>query len=311
MNIFDDYKFKSVKELIRAFPDEQSCINFLEKALWDGTPVSPFDETSKVYKCTGNRYKCKKTGKYFNIRSVGIFKNSNVKLQDWLIAIWLFVSHKGGLSSMQLQRELGLTQKTTWFMLQRIRQCAQFENTHILSNEIEVDETYIGGKNKNRHANKKVKYSQGRSAIDKVPVFGMIERKGKVIARVVGSTTMEELEPIIMRGVDFIETRAIYSDEWSAYNELRRIYNHEIVNHGKRQYVDGKAHTNSIENFWGNLKRGIIGIYRFISKKHLQKYIDEFVFRHNTRKLTPRDRFIHLVSNVFIGCLTYGKLTSA
>jgi transposase-like protein len=311
MNIIDNFKFKSIRELINVFPDEQTCINFLEAVIWDGNPVSPFDETSKVYKCKDNRYKCRNTGKYFNVRSVGIFKNSNIKLQDWFIAIWLYSSHKGGVSSMQLERELGITQKTAWFILQRLRTCSQFENNHVLSNEIEVDETYIGGKNKNRHSNKKFKYSQGRSAVDKVPVFGMIERKGKVIARVVAATTTEELEPIIMRGVDYIGTTAVYSDEWKAYNELSKLYNHEIVNHGKRQYVDGNAHTNSIENFWGNLKRGIIGVYRVISRKHLQKYVDEFVFRHNTRKLTPRDRFMLLISNIKDCILSYGQLTAA
>lgn len=311
MNIIDNFKFKSIRELINVFPDEQTCIDFLEGVIWDGNPVSPFDETSKVYKCKDNRYKCRNTGKYFNVRSVGIFKNSNIKLQDWFIAIWLYSSHKGGVSSMQLERELGITQKTAWFILQRLRTCSQFENNHVLSNEIEVDETYIGGKNKNRHSNKKFKYSQGRSAVDKVPVFGMIERKGKVIARVVASTTTEELEPIIMRGVDYIGTTAVYSDEWKAYNELSKLYNHEIVNHGKRQYVDGNAHTNSIENFWGNLKRGIIGVYRVISRKHLQKYVDEFVFRHNTRKLTPRDRFMLLISNIKDCILSYGQLTAA
>ena len=150
MNIIDKFKFKSIRELMNVFPDEQTCIDFLEGVIWDGNPVSPFDETSKVYKCKDNRYKCRNTGKYFNVRSVGIFKNSNIKLQDWFIAIWLYSSHKGGVSSMQLERELGITQKTAWFILQRLRKCSQFENNHVLSNEIEVDETYIGGKNKNR-----------------------------------------------------------------------------------------------------------------------------------------------------------------
>ncbi|MHA3789456.1 IS1595 family transposase [Flavobacterium hauense] len=308
MDIFDDFKFGSIKELILALPDEQACINFLERIFWNGEPISPFDQGSKVYKCKNNRYKCRNTGKYFNVRNIGIFKNSNVKLQDWIISIWLFTSHKGGVSSMQLQRELNLTQKTTWFILKRLRKCSGFENRHFLSNEVEIDETYIGGKNRNRHANKKVRNAQGRSSKDKVPVLGMIERKGRVVARVVKSTTKEDLMPIITRTINCFDT--VYTDEWKSYSGLKLYYDHHIVNHGKKQYVNGKAHTNTIENFWGNLKRGIIGVYRVVSKKHLHYYIDEFVFRHNTRKLTPRQRFIHLITNVKDHSLSYIQLTS-
>ena len=181
MNIFDDFKFNSVKSLIKTFPDEQACIDFLEKIIWNGEPVSPYDKTAKVYKCKNNRYKCGKTKKYFTVKSITIFRNSNISLQDWFIAMWLYTSHKCGLSSMQLHRDLELTQKTTWLLLNKLRKSSSFENGHILANEVEIDETYVGGKNKNRHSNKKFKNSQGRSLKDKTPVFGMIERGGKVI----------------------------------------------------------------------------------------------------------------------------------
>ncbi|SMP10785.1 ISXO2-like transposase domain-containing protein [Chryseobacterium profundimaris] len=296
MNIFNELKIKSLKQLILTFSDEQKCINFLEKIFWDGNPVSPFDKNSKVYKCKGNKYKCKNTGKYFTIKNIGLFKNSNLKLIDWFIAIWLFTSHKGGLSSMQLQRELNVTQKTAWFILKRLRECSKFENKHTLSGEVEIDETYVGGKNKNRHADKKVKRSQGRSFKDKVPVLGMIQRGGKVVAHVVESVSAEQLEPIIFKTIDAFET--VYTDEWKAYNNLHEFYNHSIVNHGKKEYVNGNTSTNCIENFWGNLKRGIIGVYRVVSRKHLQKYIFEFVFRHNTRKMSPSERFVYLLSNI-------------
>jgi transposase-like protein len=264
-----DFKFKTLTELIRTFSDEQKCITFLEDLIWEGTPVSPFDSTSKVYKCRGNKYRCKNTGKYFNIKTGTIFENTKIKLQDWFVAIWLFTTHKGGLSSMELHRE-------------------------------------IGGKNKNRHGNKKIKQSQGRSCKGKVPVFGMLERNGKVVARVVKSTMTEDLMPIIMRFSNSFGT--VYTDEWGAYRSLKDIYNHEVVNHGKGQYVDGDAHTNNIENFWSQLKRAIIGVYRVVSPGHLQLYVHEFVMRRNTCKFVPKERFLHLLSVVKGYRLTYKQL---
>lgn len=306
MNIFEDFKFNSVKSLIKTFPDEQACIDFLEKIIWNGEPVSPYDKTAKVYKCKNNRYKCGKTKKYFTIKSITIFKNSNISLQDWFVALWLYTSHKCGLSSMQLHRDTELTQKTTWFMLKRLKECSAFENGHILDNEVEADETYVGGKNRNRNANKKVKHSQGRSHTDKVPVFGMLERNGKVNASVVSTVTNDELQTKILKTINVFAT--LFTDEWGAYNGLDKYYEHSRVNHGIKQYVDGNAHTNTIENFWGNFKRAIIGVYRVVSRQHLQRYVDEFVFRYNTRKMTPRGRFIHLISNIK-GCnLSYKQL---
>ncbi len=308
MNIFNELKIRSVLELADAFPNEKTCLDFLEKIFWDGNPVSPFDKNSKVYKCKGNKYKCKNTGKYFTIRNIGIFKNSNLKLRKWFAAIWLFTSHKGGLSSMQLQRELNVTQKTTWFILKRLRECSKFENNHVLSGEVEIDETYVGGKNKNRHADKKVRHSQGRSFKDKTPVLGLIQRGGKVVARVVPTVSREDLEPFIFRTVNLHDT--VFTDEWKAYNGLKKFYDHSIVNHGKKEYVNGNASTNCIENFWTRVKGAIIGVYRVTSKKHLQLYMNEFVFKHNTRQMSPSERFMHLISNIK-GCnLSYEKLTA-
>ena len=297
MNIFDDFKFDSLIEFVDTFNTEQKCIDFLELILWNGNPISPYDKTAKVYKCTNSRYKCAKTKKYFTVKnSINLFRNSNIKLRKWFVAIWLYITNKGGLASTYLQRELKLTQKTTWNMLRKIREFSGFENKHFLSGEVEVDETYVGGKNKNRHADKKVKHSQGRSHKDKVPVFGMISRGGKVVARVVDSVKRNELEPIILRTVELGDV--IFSDEWFAYDELYKYYEHYRVNHGSRQYVDGNAHTNNIENFWSQLKRGIIGVYRVVSKKYLQFYVNEFVLRRNTMNMDKSQLFFHLISNV-------------
>lgn len=286
--------FKSVLELFQCFPDEQSCIDHLEKLRWNGNVVSPFDPTSVVYKCKGNKYRCKNTGKYFNVKTNTLFDSTKVKLRKWFAAIWLVTAHKKGISSAQLARDIDVTQKTAWFMLQRIRNCFGIENTHELNNTVEIDETYIGGKNKNRHADKRVDGSHGRSVKDKVPVLGMIERKGKLLAKVVKNTTCEVLTPEIVRHV---KDAIIYTDEWWGYNSIRQLFQHQDVHHKAKEYVRGDVYTNTIEGFWSLLKRGILGIYHFTSKQHLQKYVDEFVFRYNTRKHSDCVRFNFLLQN--------------
>jgi len=290
--------FNSILELLQAFPDEQSCIDHLETLRWNGYVVSPFDPTSKVYKCKNNKYRCKNTGKYFNVRTQTLFDNTKVKLQKWFLAIWLVTSHKKGIPSLQLHRDINVTQKTAWFMLHRIRKCFGIENNHDLDNDVEVDETYVGGKNKNRHANKKVKNAQGRSMKDKTAVVGMIERGGKLNARKVDDVGVRTLTKEIMQNVK--ETANISTDEWVGYNALAKMYSHSIVKHSQNEFVNGDTHTNTIEGFWSLLKRGIIGIYHFVSKKHLQNYVDEFVFRYNTRKHCEAGRINALLSNMTV-----------
>lgn len=297
--------FKTIIDLIRAFPDEQSCIDHLESLRWNNCHiVSPFDPDSKVYKCANNRYRCKNTGKYFNVKTATLFDNSKVELQKWFLAIWLVTSHKKGISSIQLSKDIGVTQKTAWFMLQRIRNCFGFDNDNGLSNEVEVDETYVGGKNKNKHSIKKVEGSQGRSTKDKAPVFGMIERGGKLNAKCVEDVSVRTLTNEIVK---YVNDATVYSDEWLGYNALKRIYDHQFIKHGAGQYVNGRVHTNTIEGFWSLLKRGIIGIYHFTSVKHLQKYVDEFVFRYNSRNSDEIHRFNLLLSNTEYR-LTYKRL---
>jgi transposase-like protein len=171
--------FNSILDLLEAFPDEQSCIDHLEALRWKYGAVSPFDSASKVYKCKGNKYRCKNTGKYFNVKTDTMFDNTKIELQKWFLAIYIVTSHKKGISSLQLSKDIDVTQKTAWFMLQRIRNCFGISDNDQLDNDVEIDETFVGGKNKNRHTDKKVENSQGRSFKDKTPVLGMIELKGK------------------------------------------------------------------------------------------------------------------------------------
>ena len=287
--------FKSILDLLKAFPDEQSCIDHLTELRWNGNVVSPFDTDSKVYICKGNKYRCKNTGKYFNVKTDTLFDNSKVALQKWFLAIWIVTSHKKGISSVQLSKDIDVTQKTAWFMLQRIRNCFGIDNDTTLDNEVEVDETYVGGKNKNRHADKKVPNSQGRSTKDKTAVVGMVERGGKLVARTIENAKASTLTYEIVSQVK--QSAMIYTDEWLGYNSLKRIYDHAFVKHNSGEYVNGRIHTNTIEGFWSLLKRGIVGIYHFTSKKHLQRYVDEFVFRYNSREESEAARFNLMLSN--------------
>lgn len=299
------FEFKSLFDLQSAFPTEQACIDHLEELRWGDVVVSPFDATSKVYKCKGKKYRCVNTKKYFNVKTDTLFENTKTPLRKWFMAIWMVTSHKKGISSVQLAKDIDVTQKTAWFMLERIRKCFGSENNNDLDDVVEVDETYIGGKNKNRHHSKKVKNAQGRSLKDKSAVVGMVQRQGKVNAHHVSDTKTQTLTDEIIKYVK--RTAQLYTDEWLGYNKVADMYAHTYVNHGAREYVNGDAYTNTIEGFWAGLKRGVLGIYHSWSKKHLQDYVDEFVFRYNTRDYSDSQRFNLLLLNAGVRT-TYKEL---
>ena len=290
-------KDRGILVFSESFPDEESCIRYYEKERWGDKVVSPFDPTSKVYKCKNHRYKCKNTGKYFDVKTGTLFAGTKLPLRVWFYAIFLVETHKRGISSCQLARDLGITQKTAWYMLKKIREGMSFENESTLSYDVEIDEAFVGGKNKNRHKDKKVKNSQGRSYKDKVPVFGMLERDGKVVAKVVPNTQAGTLLPYIYKYIN--EGSTIYTDGWD-YGELIFSYMPLSVNHENNLY--GITYTtpfgeiitistNGIETFWSHFKRMIIGTYYHVSRKHMQMYVDEFIFRFNTRNISDSERF--------------------
>lgn len=295
--------FKNLIDVMMHFSDNETCKNYLAEMRWSDGIICPHCTHDKVYTMKKN-YKCAGCRKQFSVTKGTIFENSPIPLQKWFAAIWLITSHKKGIASLQLHRDISVTQKTAWFMLHRIRNCFGVE-TEQLDNTVEVDETYIGGKNKNRHESKKIKGTQGRSTKDKAAVLGMLERGDKVKAVKVPDVGTETLTTEIIENVK--EGSTIYSDEWKSYKALNAIFEHSFVSHSAKEYVNGDVHTNTIEGFWSLLKRGIIGIYHFTSKKHLQKYLNAFAYRYNTRNLECSERFSNMlaISNVR---LTYKQL---
>lgn len=290
------HNINSIMDLFTMFPDEQDCIEYMEFIRWGSLVISPFDSDSKVYKCKNNKYYCVRSNKYFNVKTGTFLENTKVSMKKWFVAIWLITSYKKGISSLQLGREISVTQKTAWGMLNKIREAFSI-NTDCdqVDGEVEIDETFVGGKNKNRHKNKKVKNSQGRSYKDKTPVFGILQRGGKVRTIVVPDTKSKTLNPIIKGCIKPGST--LYTDEWN-YGDISRHYNHRNVNHSANFYANGDLHTNSIEGFWSIAKKAVNGTYHYISKKHMQGYFDEFCYRYNTRNISPCERFHLLLSYI-------------
>ncbi len=285
-------------EFQQKFSSEQACLDYLEKARWGNKAICPHCGSLKTYKFTnGKLFKCGDCRKQFTAKVGTIFSDSKVPLYKWFLAIYLATSLKKGISSVQLSKYAGVTQKTAWFMLQRIRYALEKGNDDLLSGSVEIDETYIGGKSRNR-AFKKL--------AEKSVVFGMVERDGNSRLKHVKSSGVRVLMPEITKNVTPLSQ--IYSDQWQAYKTLgRRGYKHSVVNHLTQQYVAGLTHTQNIENIWSQLKRSIYGIYHHVSPKHLQKYCSETEFRYNTRKLDDSERFKNWFININ-NRLTYMEL---
>lgn len=282
-------QFKSILEFKKHFDTNEKCTAFLEHQRWNGTPACPYCGTLKVTRLKdGKRFQCNesKCRNKFSVLVGSILENTKLPLTKWFLAMYILNNHSKGISSLQLSKWLGCTQKTAWFLNHRIREMLKENEPELLKGVVEVDETYIGGKISNKH--NKVRKALTKDS-NKTIVFGALEREGKVIAKVVKDAKKETLIPTIY---GLIEKRAIMvTDENTAYHYLGECYYHIRVNHGAKQYVKGNAHTNSIEGFWSLLKRQINGIHHFVSPKHLQRYCDEAAHRYNNKRKTQDTRF--------------------
>lgn len=270
-----------ILDLQKMFSTEHKANNWFEAVRWKGKPVCPkCGTTDKIVKRKDKQHKhaycCNhcKPQYTFTVRTGTVMHGSKIPLVKWGIVCYLILTARKGISSLQLSKELGITQKSAWFMLQRVREACK-QGTFKLSGSVEIDETYIGGKERNKHEANKTKV--GRGAVGKHSILGMRERGGRLKAMPIEDTTKQTLHPIIRGGV--VSGSTIYTDDHPSYQGAYR--RHKVVNHSAKQYVNGMAHTNGIESVWALLKRGFTGTYHNISVKHLPKYVDEFAFRLN------------------------------
>lgn len=301
-------KFNNIISLTSYFNTKEKCQQAIIESRWsDGDVVCPYCGAHHCSKRGDGRFRCNHCLKNFSCLVGTIFENTKLPLIKWFVAMYLISSHKKGVSSHQLSRDLDITQASAWYMLQKIRLLYPQSDAEAFEGTVECDEVYIGGKEKWKHKSMRTPHTQGRSTLTKTPVFGMMERtyiedeKGDVIpmsyvhAFVVDKTDKATLQPIIKQFV--AEGSTVITDELNAYNGLTKLgYCHDIVNHGAEQYANGDIFTNTIEGFWSHFRRMITGCYHDVSDEHLQQYIDEAVYRWNTRKMDESERFAHMFS---------------
>ena len=297
-------------DAIRYFSDPDVCLNFMKAIRWPDGVKCPTCGSDKVgFLANQRRWQCsaKHAKRQFSVKVGTIFEDSPIALDKWLPVVWLLTNCKNGISSYEVARDLGVTQKTGWFMLQRVRLAMQAGSFwHKLEGEIEADESYIGGLARFMHKNKKAKIT-GTGGSGKAIVMGLLDRNTKEVRVMhVSDTKRETLQGKVREHV--ASGSNVFTDEWIAYQGLDREYVHNVINHAET-YVKGNIHTNGIENFWSLLKRGLKGTYVSVEPFHLFRYLDEQAFRYNHRKTDDGHRFAATLGRVTGKRLTYKKLT--
>ncbi len=309
---------KSLQEAIVYFSNPDNCIDYLAIRRWPdarvlcptcGSDKVKFHAERRIWQCSSHHSK-----RQFSIKVGTVMEDSAIGLDKWLTAAWLITNCKNGISSYEIARDVKVTQKSAWFMLHRIRLAMQDETLGSkFSGEVEADETFIGGKARNMHKNVKARRitGQGRNTDDKIMVMGILERGGKIRTKILSDRKQETLHGAVKANVE-VGTE-LFTDTFGAYKGLQGEFEHQVVDHALR-YVDGRVHTNGLENFWSLLKRGLSGTYVAVEPFHLFRYLDEQSFRYNNRatkenKVTDADRFDMAVSNMVGKRLTFAQLT--
>ena len=308
---------KTLQQAIEYFSDPDRCMKYIMARRWPNGVVCPTCGSTEVrYIATRRMWECKSkhARKQFSVKIGTIFEDSPLPLDKWLCAMWLLVTCKNGISSYEISRDLGISQKSAWHMMHRVRLAVHTGSLEKkLSGEVEADETWIGGKARNMHKSKKwEKMRDFSGTVGKVAIAGLLERRGKVYAKVTGTNRRKRLHPEIKEHVETGST--LYTDALRSYQKLGEDYVHQVIDHAEK-YVDGKIHTNGMENFWSLLKRGLKGTYISVEPFHLFRYLDEQVYRFNTRKdengrpLTDSDRFDLAVRQIVGKRLTWAEVT--